>query len=245
MKHRLLFGLVLILTACGNPEVSIPASTPEAIEIIFPQALQPWVDKLASCAYNVPQIALYFLESEALDTVIQPNSIELKLGQPNNISDVTYLSQVGWEQIVVVVNQENPLLQLSNEELKSIFSGQGLKLEDGTHQPTQVWVLPKEEPTRLIFEHAAMQKQSFATDAKLAPDPFALLETISQNIGAIGYLPGSFINPNDPSISSKVKIIQLESSLKAKLRQPVIAITQSEPKGLMRSLLVCLEANSH
>jgi hypothetical protein len=89
-----------------------------------------------------------------------------------------------------------------------------------------------------------MQEQPVTTAAMLAPDPGAMLETISENIGTIGYLPGSFLATVDPSIVSKVKIIQLEPILEAQLRQPVIAITQSEPTGLLRSLLVCLESTT-
>ena len=244
MKHLLLFGLILILTACGTIEVSAPAPTPEAINIRYPQALLPWADKLVSCASNVPQIALYLIEFNTLDPDIQANIIELELGQPSRINDLTYLSQVGWEQVVVVVNKENSLAQLSIEELKSIFSGQGSKLVNGSAQSMQVWVPPKGEPTRMIFDHAVMQKLSLTSDAMLAPDPGTMLEAISKNPDAIGYLPGSFINTNDPSYSSKVKIVKLETSLEAELRQPVIAITQSEPMGLLRNLLVCLEANS-
>jgi ABC-type phosphate transport system substrate-binding protein len=184
------------------------------------------------------------MQSDTLDTNIKSNDIVLEFGSPDNSRDDTYLSQVGWEKVVVVVNQENSLSQLSNNELKSIFSGQGSKSENGTDQASQVWTLPEGEPTRVIFDHAAMQTQSLTTESMLAPDPGAMLEAISQNIDAIGYLPGSFLTTNDSSYTSKVKIIQLDPSLEAELRQPVIAITHSEPNGLVRSLLVCLEANS-
>jgi hypothetical protein len=244
MKHLLFLGLVLILTACGAPEASTPAPTPEAIQIIYPQALHPWVDKLANCATNIPQISLYFIESDALNTDIQVNTIALEFGQPNTISNNTYQSQVGWEQIVIVVNKENSLSKLSYEELKAIFSGQLSQSEIGTGLFNQVWVLPKGEPTRMLFDQVVIQKQPLTTDAMLAPDPGAMLEAISKNPDAVGYLPGSFLNTKDPSFSSKVKIVQLEPSLEAELRQPVIAITQAEPEGLLRNLLVCLDANS-
>jgi hypothetical protein len=244
MKPLLIFGLALFLSACGSPEVSTPAPTPEAINIIYPTALQPWADKLARCASSYPQIALYFKESNALDTDIQLNDIGLEFGQPDLQSTVTYLSQVGREQVVVVVNQENSLSQLSSAELKSIFSGQRIKPENGSDQSTQVWVLPQGEPTRGIFDHAVMLDRSLTTESMLAPDPAAMLKAISQNIDAIGYLPASILTTNDPSYAGKVKIVQLDPSLEAELRQPVIAITLSEPKGLMRNILVCLEVST-
>jgi hypothetical protein len=244
MKHLFLFGLVLILTGCSTPGVSTPAPTPEAINIIYPSALQPWADDLARCASNNPQIALYFMQSSLLGAHIQSNEIGLELGNPANVTADTYLSQVGWEQVVVVVNTENSLSQLTDAELRSIFSGQASISVNNSGDPIQVWVFPEGDPTRLIFDLAVMQEQPVTTAAMLAPDPGAMLETISENIGTIGYLPGSFLATVDPSIVSKVKIIQLEPILEAQLRQPVIAITQSEPTGLLRSLLVCLESTT-
>jgi hypothetical protein len=244
MKRLLLVGLILILTACGVPEVSTPAPTPEAINIIYPQALQAWADNLVSCASNHPQIALYFMESDVLVKNILPSNIVLEFGNPDNTSEVTYQSQVGWEQVVVLVNKENPLTQLSIDELKSIFSGQVVELENGSGRSTQVWVLPEGEPTRMIFDQVVMQNQSLTTDSMLVPDPSAMLEALSQNIDAIGYIPRSYLNTNNPSYSNKVKIVQLEPSIDALLRQPVIALTQGEPKGLLRYLLVCLEGKT-
>jgi hypothetical protein len=244
MKNLLMFGLVLILSSCGTPEVSTPAPTPEAINIIYPPALQPWADILAICASNDPKIALYLMQSDSSDTTIQPNDIRLELGQPDNNSDVSYLSQVGWEQIVVVVNKENSLSQLSNNELRSIFSGQGRQPENSLGQSTTVWVLPEDDPTSLIFDIAVMQSDTVTTEAMLAPDPAAMLEAVSQNSDAIGYLPGSILNTADPSLTRKVNIVQLESSLEAELRQPVIGITNNEPSGLLRNLLVCVESKT-
>jgi len=237
----MLFGLILLLSACGSPDVSTPAPTPEAINVTYPPALQAWADQLANCAADKPQIALYFIQSETLDTTIRANDIMLKLGQSTPDNSDSFLSQVGWEQVVVVVNTDNQLSQLSTDEVKIIFSGQLAKWGNGSGQPIQVWVSPEGESTRKIFNHVVMLDHSLTTEAMLAPDPAAMLEAISKNIDAIGYLPESLLATVRPSDSSKVKIVQLESSLETELHQPVIAVTQTEPSGLLRSLLVCLQ----
>jgi hypothetical protein len=244
MKRLLLFGLILLLSACGSPAVSTPAPTPEAINVIYPPVLQAWADKLANCASNNPQIALYFVQSNALGTNNFPNDIVLKLGQDPLENPVAYLSQVGWEQVVVVVNKDNPLSQLSKDELRLVYSGQVSKWENGSDQPIQVWVLPVGESTRTIFDHAVMLNQSLTTEAMLAPDPAAMVEAISKNINAISYLPGSLLTTEGSSYASNVKIVQLEPALETELHQPVIAITQNEPKGLLRNLLVCLQSKT-
>ena len=111
--------------------MSTPAPTPQAINVIYPAALQPWADAIAGCSSGDPQVAVYFLQSEILDTNVGPNDIVLQLGSPDLSSDGIYLSQVGWEQVVVVVNKENPLSQLSNAELEVdlLWSGNQFRLE--------------------------------------------------------------------------------------------------------------------
>jgi DNA-binding transcriptional LysR family regulator len=244
MKRLLVLGLVFLLTACGTPDVSTPAPTPIAINVSYPPALQPWVDKLATCASDTPRVALYFTQSNALSTNILANDISLELGQTTLDNEDLYLSQIGSEQVTVIVNKDNPLLQLSNDELKSIFSGQLLKWLSGSDLPIQVWVLPESDPARTIFDQVVLHNRTLTPEAMLAPDPYAMLEAVSRDIDAIGYLPGSFLNTIDATTPNQVKIVQLESSIKAELHQPVIAITQSEPKDLLRNLLVCLQSTS-
>jgi len=241
MKRFLLFGLVLLLSTCGTPDVSTPAPTSLAIKLFYPAALQPWADKLANCATNNPQIALYFMQSSGLDANLLANDIALELGQSTQDIPGTNLFQVGWEQVVVVVNKDNQLAQLSNEDLKSIFSGQVSKWKNASNQPIQVWVMPEGEPTRTIFDNAVMLTQSLSSEAMLAPDPGAMLEAISRDVDSIGYLPQSFLNTSDSTFANKVRILHLEPSLETELHQPVIAFTHSEPKGLIRNILVCLQ----
>ncbi len=241
MKRFLLFGLVLLLSTCGTPDVSTPAPTPLAINLFYPMALQAWADNLANCAANNPRIALYFMQSTALDANLLTNDLALELGQSTQESSGTNLFQVGWEQVVVVVNKDNTLSQLTSFDVKSIYSGQITKWENDSNLPIQVWVMPEGDPTRTIFDNAVLSSQSLSSEAMLAPDPSAMLEAISENVEAIGYLPRSFLTTSDSTFASKVRILQLEPSLEVKLRQPVIAVTHGEPEGLLRELMVCLQ----
>ena len=242
MKQILLFGLLLLLNACGVPEESTPAPTPEAIHIKFPPALKPWADKIAVCASSNPLIALYFNQSPTQDNNIGINEVALELGETSQLDMASYLSQIGWEQIVVIVNQDNELFHLPTGMLQSIYSGQTSGWDNDPGQPIQVWVLPNGDPVRTYFDHAVLQSSSLTSEAMLAPDPEALLETISLDANAIGYLPESILSAHDPNLVSKVKIIQLDTPLKEELYLPVIALSHSEPEGLIRELLVCVQS---
>jgi hypothetical protein len=242
MKYLLLCGLIFVLAACGVPEISTAAPTPEAIHIIYPSTLKPWADKIGACASGNPTIALYFTQSPNQDPDIFSDEVNLELGEPAQKDDSFYLSQVGREQIVVVLNQDNKLSQLSTNLLRSIYSGETTRWVNNAGELIQVWVLPKGDPARSIFENVVLPSQGISSNAMLAPDPTAMLEAVTQDAAAIGFLPESFLFTADPSLIAKVKSIQLDVSVKDALNQPVIAVTQNEPQGLTRELLVCLQA---
>jgi len=243
MKRVALVCLALLLTACGMPQSATPGPTPEAITLLFPSALQSWADKLSGCANDNPLVGLYFMPLSNPKSNLQANEIMLELGDPPPQSGSLYLSQLGWEQLAVVVNQGNELAQLTGAELRAIFSGQTLKWDGATGQLIQVWVLPVGDSTRQIFDQAVLPSQLLAPEARLAPDPNAMLEAISKDVAAIGYLPESIITTSEPAQAAKVKIIPLDEKLAEEFHLPVIAATQSEPHGLMRELLACLTAN--
>jgi hypothetical protein len=242
MKHLLLLGLILSLAACGVPEESTPAPTPEAIQVAYPIALKPWADKFAGCASTNPLVALYYNQSPSVDTNIISNNVELSLGEPTPIKEASYLSQVGLEQMAIIVNQDNILSQLSSDNLQSIYSGQTKYWDGAPGQRIQVWVLPNGDPVRMYFDSAVLHSYPLTSEALLAPDPEAMLEAISRDANAIGYLPGSFLTTMDPTLVSKAKTIKVDTTLQDKLKQPVVAMTQTEPSGLMRELLICVQA---
>lgn len=239
VKHLWLLGLLFFLAACGTPEATTPGPTPEVIKVYYPAALQPWADKLSVCAGSNSQIAVFFMQSENPASSLSRHDIVLEMGNQIEIGASTYAAQVGWEQVVVLVNGANPLLQVSSDKLEQIFSGKVLDWESGSNQLIHVWVLPEGETTRQIFDNALGLTKPLAPEALLAPDPVAMLKAVSQDESAIGYLPQSFLSKN-----GSVKILQLEPSLQQALRQPVIAITQGEPSGQARSLLACLQTTN-
>ena len=245
LKHLLLWMVCGMLTACGTPLLASPAPTLQAISISYPPSLQAWADKLSTCAVGNPEIGLYFSQQANPKASTNPSDIDLAIGQPTNDGSGSEPYQIGWEQMVVVVNQENPVAKLSDPLLKQIYSGQVVNWENGAEQPIQVWVLPEGEPARQVFEAALSLSGNLAPEARLAPNPLVLLKEVAADKYAIGYLPQSVLTNYDSSDSNRVKTIQLDQSLEQALRQPVIAITWGEPTGQVRSLLACLQAISH
>ena len=234
-------GLIALLVACDSPESATPKPTPQAIRVYYPASLQAWADELARCAINVPEVALYYKQTTSLAADITSSDITLEFGQLAQDKTGMHVYRIGEEQVVVVVNRSNPISQLSTDKLRQIYSGQLLNWENDAGKPIQVWVLPKGDPIRSIFDQTVLQAQMLAPEARLAPDPKAVEEAISSDETAIGYLPSSFLSNSGTVNTTVVNIIQLEAALNKDLKQPVLAITLDEPSGYKRSLLVCLQ----
>ncbi len=243
MARFLPISLVIVLAACAGPLAATPAPTLEAIYVTYPSALQPWADRLSDCAAGQPQVGLYVTVSDMPPATIQADQIVLALGQPGEPATDAFLAQVGREQITVVVNSANTVEQLSNEQLAAIFSGQ-LASWEGSGRPITVWVLPLGDPARTAFDQAVMQSQPVTTNAMLAPDEVAMMEAISKDAGAIGYLPEGYLNSSGTVDPGELNIVQVEPVVGSALDQPVIAITKGEPVGNVRKLVVCLEAGN-
>jgi len=241
MKLFMLMGLVLLLSACGTPELATPLPTPESIQVVYPPALEPWADGIAGCADGNPMVAVYYLQSSYQNlNDIAANEILLALGGPSDVPASGYLSQIGNERIVVIVNHENETTGLSSSQLLSIYSGELSRWGELNDKSIKVWVLPANDPARAIFDQRILSLKPLTTHAMLAPHPAAMLEAVANEPGAIGYLPESFLSFGDTDLLARVKAVQLDSATNDTWKLPVISITHGEPQGLMRDLLVCL-----
>jgi ABC-type phosphate transport system substrate-binding protein len=101
----------------------------------------------------------------------------------------------------------------------------------------RVWSYPEGDDTRRAFDTAVLFGQRLTREAQLAPDPQAMLEAISSNTTAIGYLPERWVQ-NNPGVRS----VSLNQKLAEALRQPVLALSEGEPVGNVRTLLLCLQS---
>jgi hypothetical protein len=241
IKLLLCCGVVLLLTACTAPASRSPAPTAQAIQLNYPPALSTWVEKFTACASKEPLVALFLTPATTQTSDLLPNEIGLVFGESFPFDESMFPSQLGTEQILVLVNQENDGTWLTMDNLRSIFSGEVSLWENNDATPIEVWILPDGDPIRTTFDRMVMQSTPITTGAMLAPDFNAMLEAVAENPGAIGYLTESAMASDGAVWLNQVKPISLDYSLEQSFIQPVIALTQGEPQGLLRDLLACVE----
>ena len=141
--------------------------------------------------------------------------IRFQFGEPDVLLDFAY--QIGEEEIVVVINSQNDLQMLSLNEVQNLFaSGEN------------VWVYAEGEEMQRLFDQFAMQGRSVSSSAKVASNPKIMTQTLEENTNAVGFIPKSLLNPNLKEVYS-LGIF------------PVLALTETEPQGAVKSLIGCLQ----
>ncbi|MBX3037575.1 MAG: hypothetical protein KF758_11755 [Anaerolineales bacterium] len=141
--------------------------------------------------------------------------ITFRFGEPDILLNHAY--QVGEEEIIIVTNSQSELQMLSLNEVQNLFtSGEN------------IWVYSSDSEMQRVFDQTAMQGRSVSSFANVAPNPNIMIQMLEENPDAVGFIPKSLLNQNLKEIYS-VGVF------------PVLALTETEPQGAVKSLIGCLQ----
>ena len=228
--------MLLILTSCSEEvEYATPVPTPEFWQIFISPTLSGFTEELQTCLTdtNVTIIldeGYHYRESQAY-------SLVLLWGDTAVSGDAFILLQ---DSFAIVVNPDNPLQEISLNQLMDIYSGNISSWEQVNPSlaglgDIQTWAYPpgvdieKEQSDRILaFEE-------IRSDAGIAPNAEAMLEMVQETSGAIGLLPGIWI---DESIK-QISILGEESEHNV----PVLMIAPAEIRENYAGILSCFQNN--
>jgi hypothetical protein len=200
--------LILIFSACT---AAVPSPTPEVISVYSTAAAQPWLSKLYDCAGTASVIRRVDDPSAA--------AIVLHVGEPSSLSSPAY--QIDTEEILVVTQRQSPVENLSLEETRAMFAGQG-------DPSVQVWVYSSGEDVQEIFDRLVMRGEAISPAARLAVDPQQMSDTLVTVPKTVGILPRHWKAGDVREIFSVGTV-------------PVLAITPADPKSGIEQLIACLQ----
>jgi hypothetical protein len=156
--------------------------------------------------------------SITLNLTAEAPQIFLRLGQPDEWTGSVF--QVGTEDILVAANLQSPLPSLTLEQARTIFAGR--------NPSTQVWGYASAEEPQRVFEQAVMNGGSITSFARLAVNPLNMVESLSADGNAVGLLPRRWM-------TDQLRELFVAASV------PVLVLTPSEPVGVVRDLIACLQ----
>lgn len=198
-----------LLFSCAT---STPQSTPQPVTVYSTSAAQPWLSELYACGTS----------SAVISRVDDPSTadISLRVGEPEFLVAPAY--QIDEEEILIVTHRQSPVQNLTLEEVRALFMGQG-------DAEVQVWVYAPEDDVQIVFDQAVMAERNVVSSARLAVNPQQMSDALVNESNALGILPRHWKAGDVREVFSVATV-------------PVLAITHSESQGVIKELIACLQS---
>jgi phosphate transport system substrate-binding protein len=102
---------------------------------------------------------------------------------------------IAYDALAVVVNPANKIDQLTREQLESIFTGKITNWKDLGGADLKIVVYSRESSsgTFEFFKEHVLNKKNFVETALLMPATGAIIQSVSQTAGAIGYVGLAYV----------------------------------------------------
>jgi hypothetical protein len=209
MRQKYLIVLLSSLLFSCSPIT--PSVTPQLITVYSTSAAQPWLPDLYSCAGT----------SIVVSRVDEPSTadIVLRVGEPLFLDTPAF--QIDTEEILIVTHRQSPVQNLTLEEARALFAGQG-------DPSVQVWVYAEEEDVQSVFDQTVMAGRRLTPTARIAVSPQQMSDTLVNEANTVGILPRHWK-------AGDTRDVLLVATV------PVLAINGSEPHGAIKDLIVCLQ----
>lgn len=190
---------------------STPLSTPQVVTVYSTSAAQPWLPPLYDCAGTAAALA-------RVDDVNSADII-LRVGEPQHLASSAF--QVDTEEILIVTHRQSPVQNLTLEGARALFAGHG-------DPSVQVWIYASGEDVQEVFDQVVMTGRSVTPSARLAVSPQQMSDTLVNEANTVGILPRHWKVGDTREVYNVVTV-------------PVLALTNSEPQGVIQELIACLQ----
>jgi len=232
-----LAAAALLLAGCNPPATATIPPSPVPLSVSYSPYLARIQDALHACALSLPESAIFFDQTPGSEQEFMEHDLVIWWGDKPAAVDYAYA--LNQDDLVVILNPENPKQELSKQELNALFSGRIERWTDiGTlDQLTAIWIYPEGNLLSEVFKLEILAGSGYTSLASVAPSPQAMLEAVESTPGAIGFLPRAWI-------SQEVSVIEIEPALQSKLNRPLLALTKTEPKAELQALLACLQTGA-
>ena len=132
-------------------------------------------------------------------TDLAQSSRKIKMDEKIKLQEagVTYKEVIAaYDALAVVVNPSNSISQLTREQLEGIFTGKIKNWKEVGGEDMKIIVYSRETSsgTYEFFKEHVLNKKNFASDVLSMPATGAIIQSVSQTKGAIGYVGLAYLN---------------------------------------------------
>jgi phosphate transport system substrate-binding protein len=180
-----------------------------------------------------PKFAIIDLEKDAIEAAVLFLTMEEVMGLAKKenieIKDSSSYQQavIGNDNIVIIVNKDNPIKSLSNEQVKDIFSGKITNWKDvgGKDMPIIIVWGKLIKGVNDLFERKIMGGQSITKELLEVDSAVDVKQSVSSNAEAIGLASVGILD-------ATIKALE-----KPGISVPIILYTKGKPSANVQKLL--------
>jgi ABC-type phosphate transport system substrate-binding protein len=245
VKRFILVLLCAGLCACSSASVT-PSQSTVAIIATTPaleNLVQDWIADFPSP--DNTRFELHTLSPLEVSRAIEDDMAALAIVGSTPPDDV-FVTPLYEEGIAVIVHPQNDIRSISLEDLDGLIEGRITNWSElsGEDIPVQAVIPLSADETRLHFERLVLPEGTASVKALLAPTPIAMIEMVSENPGAVGYLPFSSLTEDVRAIGvdNLAPTSESVSNGRYPLVIPVIAYAQEEPLGALREWILAIQS---
>lgn len=240
-RKALFFTIVsVLLAACSAPLSQTPELERPIITVQISPSVTHLLDKLNSCAekQGTLHLSVHTFPTQEMKSIDYDLTIRPGL---KNTSD-QFVSVLGYEEIILITHPDNPLVSISEEDLKQVFIGefaswqeiQGASTVTNFDHPVSVFSYsPNNELHQWLIQDLLQIEQS-QLRFQFVGSQEKLLEQVHNTPGALGYILKS-------QLDNQVNTISLNPEHNLNLTLPILSITNQDPQNDLLSLILCLQ----
>lgn len=210
--RRALAIVAFTLASCSS--LVLPASTPTSntvmLRLYTTTSTEPLVNDLTrSYTQLFPSVSFDVASGNyegMLEAVSQDKSAYLVTNYLP-LESLPWAAPVGQDGIAIITHPDNPIVELSIEQVRSIYQGRITNWLDVGGDDLAITVISREEGsgTRAEFEMLVMGERRTTRTAEIAPSSAAVVVSVAREVGAVGYVSMSYVD-------ASVRAVPLDST---------------------------------
>lgn len=174
-------------------------------------------------------------------TDIAMASRKMKFDEKKKINEAGKASKeviIAYDALAVIINPSNPVKNLTREQLSDIFTGKitNWKQVGGSDMPIVTYSRETSSGTYEFFKTSVLKNKNYKSGIMSMPATGAVVQSVSQTPGAIGYVGLAYLN-------SKVKAVSVSYDNGKTYVEPTKANAKSKVYPIVRPLFLYYTLN--
>lgn len=245
MKNSKKFLILIILILAIIAALTISASTQPKIEITGSTSVQPVAEKLVEVYTKThPEVRINIQGGGSSVGIKSTEDSSADIGMSSKkLDNDTHLKtyELGKDGIIMAVNKNNNVSDLSTEQLKEIYSGEITNWKDVGGKDAEINLITRESGSGTLsaFKSIVMGDTKMKKDAVVQSSTEAVKQSVAQDPNAIGFV--SFAHMSDDVKSIKVNGIDPTAENiangKYELQSSFLFLTKGEPTGEVKEFI--------